>query len=222
MNRSMQPFSINIMLAFFTSLAGLALISLSLFITFFSSNSIDHVQVYLGLRTLAPEELMLFESRILISYAIVSIYLIGHAIMWLGYAHVIGKINRLFSYTIAALGLLEVLFDMSEYCMRLALLAMVKNNFYNNHLLVGFWICIRHLSVWLIFLNICVIAIAMAHTRYNILIACFALSGLFIIPVMYALGLAKIWYIWLILWHFVFAIVLYNEIDIDASGGGKL
>lgn len=195
------------LLAFFSGVSAIALVLLSIFWLIQDDGKVDFLDVFVNSKNLSKEQLSIYSNQLNIAFSIVSIYLIGHFSMWLGYSLIIYKRNNLLSYILLAIGFLATLADFTEYATRFAIFELIKNHVLENHLIIGFWLIVRQLSIWLIFLGSVLVSISI----FRIDILLLALLGLVTIPLMYVFALSKVWYLWLITWHLLSSMILWRS-----------
>lgn len=198
------------LLALFSGLAGFSLLSLSFFWIMQTGGKTDFYSVFTDPERLSHEQLSLYSFQLGAAFSIVSIYLIGHFAMWLGYSLIIYRENKLLSYVLVVIGFLSAITDFTEYSIRLAILELIRSQIFDNQLMFGFWLIVRQLSIWLIFLGSMLAALAAFNKKFGKMILLLALLGLITIPIMYIPGVTKIWYLWLITWHFAACIFLWK------------
>jgi hypothetical protein len=186
--------------AFFSFQAALALMTLSIFLVI-SPIRIDFNTIATTYQNLSSVELVQYKDHLSISFSIISVYLLSHFIMWVGWANFISPFNSVIAKAILVIGFLATLTDFSEYSLRGIMISAIE---YNSHTLLNSfaqWKFIRQISIWTIHLNVLLITIGVLNTRYATVCMILSLVGLISIPLLNIFKFGKLWYIWLITWH---------------------
>jgi hypothetical protein len=165
-----------------------------------------------GAQIASPQDLQSLLSHFSILFALVSVYLIGHFLMWLGYGLLIAKQSALLATSILLIGFFSCLCDLSEYCLRSAMLKSLVWETPSSAILMPIWWALRELSIWMIYLGTIVIGIFFLNPTTKILsIVTLAFLGILTIPCLYIFGLSKAWFVWLIAWHGASALFLWSK-----------
>jgi len=198
------------LLGLLSALAAVCLLLLSLFWMTQIGGKINFDSIVINTASISKEKLILYDFQLNVAFSIISIYLIGHFAMWMGYSLILFQENKLFALILIIIGALSTVTDFAEYSIRIAIIELIKNNVLDNYGLFGFWLIVRQLSIWFIFLGSVIISVTLFNKAFGKFIFLLALIGLITIPFMYIMGLSKIWYIWLIIWHFAASIILWK------------
>jgi len=147
-------------------------------------------------------------------YTLLSIYLIGHFLMWLGYGYVISKRDTaaLVGKWIIFIGFFSCFSDLSEYCIRGAMIKSVEWGINAGQITPIVWWVVRELSIWLIYLGTITVGFSFFNrSMLSVVILIFSLIGILTIPCSYLFDFTKIWFVWLITWHFISALAIWRE-----------
>jgi hypothetical protein len=168
----------------------------------------DQIALWKGAHSLNLQDLNSLTSQFSLLFILVSLYLIGHFLMWLGYAFLIKPKSTLLSAALISIGLLSCLLDFSEYCMRGAMNKCILSQKISHASFLTLWWYVREMSIWMIYLGTSLIGII--FLRISKMAAMMALLGILTIPCLY-LALSKIWFVWLIAWHAVSAVIIFRN-----------
>jgi hypothetical protein len=187
--------------------AALCLVGMSIVSRSFSRE--EQVGIWLGNTT---HDLLSYSSHFSMMYAVVSAYLIGHFLMWLGYSFLAGKRAAVIGTVILLIGFLSSFADLTEYGLRGAMLKGQQWQIHSAPALPLVWWFIRELSIWLIYLGSVVIGISLLNQAWESkFLLVLALLGLCTIPCLYITSCSKIWFAWLVAWHLASGFTLWRS-----------
>lgn len=143
------------------------------------------------------------------NFTVDSIYLVGHAFMWFGYASYLFKSSRFLAIIVGALGFLSAWLDFTENEMRWsALETLISGNVSD----MALWQTVFGLSFWMIFITsfICGVATLQKTTIRKVPIG-LSILGLLIAPLSYKFGFLPAF-----LWHIGSSFFLWRLRDTKA------
>jgi hypothetical protein len=217
MNHLLNPFLLLRSCAVGSAVAGLFLIFMALVPQAF--NREEQIAFWSQSHAVTDQQLQLFTSYFSVMYTFLSIYLLGHFVMWLGYGYLIASKSLITGGIILLVGVMSCFSDFTEYSLRGIMLKSVQWHIGDSSSLIMLWWFIREWSIWLIYLGVIIVGISfLAKDSWKLIIPIFALLGVFTIPCTYLLDQPKVWFVWLIGWHALSAIVQWLE----ASAARKL
>jgi hypothetical protein len=190
-----------------TAAAGLLLVLMSFVPRVFTRE--EQMAIWSGSLKIDSEYLLAYTRQFYTMFTLVSLYLIGHFSMWFGYGHIVNKRLPVAGQWITIIGLLSCFTDFSEYSLRGAMIKSIEGHLQISPLLIFSWWLIREWSIWLIYLGSIIVSAAFFnHSLISRMPLLLALIGLMTIPCLYLFHWSKVWFIWLILWHFFSAFVI--------------
>jgi hypothetical protein len=193
-----------------SALAGLFLI----FMTFVPQDYTreDQVAIWSGSLILNSQEFLAYSRQFFLKYTLLSIYLIGHFLMWLGYGCIISKRDTaaLVGKWIISIGFFSCFSDLSEYCIRGTMIKSVEWGINSGQTAPIVWWFVRELSIWWIYLGTIIIGFSFFNRSIlSAVILIFSLIGILTIPCSYLFNFTKIWFAWLVTWHFISALAIW-------------
>lgn len=177
-----------------------------------SFNRNEQIAIWMKTRLLTPIEWIQFGFQYKTMFVLVSLYLIGHLLMWIGFSSFMMRKTSLLGVLVLIVGCLSTFLDFSEYGLRGTMLKAIEWNMVIPPSLILFWYFIREMSIWMIYIASVIAAVGVLHQNFfGELIGGVSLVGILTIPLFYGMGYGKVWFIWLILWHVVAALFLWKK-----------
>lgn len=172
----------------------------------------DHLAVISNLASLPADQVRLYSNQVASDLTFDSVYLLGHAVMWIGFAALVSNESKGVANSIAILGLLGSFLDFTENEMRWAAvkLAVIGSAAPANRL--ADWQMVFGLSYWPLFLCCILTSIAVARRpRGGFVLVALAAACTFAGPSVYKAGPLPA-FLWIIAWHFGSALFLWGQI----------
>lgn len=171
----------------------------------------DHFPLLSGLVHLEPELFAGYASYVRHNLALDSVYLLGHAVMWLGMASVAAKESSRVAGLLAVLGLLSAGLDFAENEMRWSALRALSVGQPLPVSLLADWQTLFGLSFWAVFLSALTAGISVAHRKGTArLISALAGALMLVAPAVYLTGHFPA-FLWLIAWHAAAGVFLWTQ-----------
>lgn len=171
----------------------------------------DHLSILSGSVRLTGEQLVAYKSYVSSNLTIDSFYLLAHAVMWLGLAHLLSARNIRLGSLVLTFGLLGAGFDFLENELRWAAMAMLSSGNLPTSSYVAIWQTVFGLSFWALFIASILTGIGVARSsRCGNVVAAWSLIGGFVASSIFKAGFLPS-FLWLIAWHALCSFLLWSN-----------
>jgi len=173
--------------------------------------AMDHFSILSGLNILTKNQLSDYRNYVALNLTWDSLYLIGHIVMWSGYAAFFYRDSKYISFIVLVLGFASGWLDFTENEIRWAILEALTSGHYLPIEHITEWQTTFGLSFYMLFICALLCGIAVVGKSYIRKVVFFiSIVGLFIAPLSYQFSFLPA-FLWIIGWHAISALFLWKS-----------